>query len=148
MIRKNKRASWILYLPRGLQDQPAWVFIGTLVCFSGLSYLLGFSQSTTLNRVLDPDLLRIWGGFELFAGALVVYSTIRSSRPLERLALRFLSLGFLVYVGWILTAAPLNRAMVTTVTCISLVGLTEIRVAVLKASLKPLPIVVEREHTS
>lgn len=149
MIRKKiKRGSWVMYLPRGLRDQPAWVFIGTLTFLSGLLYVFGFAQSTTLNQVLDADLLRVWGGFEVVAGGLVVYSTVMASRPLERLALRFLSLGLLVYVGWVLTAAPINRAMVTTVTCISLVGLAEIRVAVLKASLKPLPVVVEREQSS
>lgn len=135
-------------LPRGLRDQPAWVFVGTISAFTGLSYLLGFAQSTAINRVLDPNLLRVWGGFLLFTGTLVVYSTVGATRALERLSLRFLSVGYLVYLGWVLTAAPLNRAMVTTVACVSLIGLAEIRVAVLKAAMKPLPLVVESERTS
>jgi hypothetical protein len=142
---RAKGKSWVMRLPRGLREQPAWVFIGTISSVTGLSYLLGFAQSTAINRVLDPNFLRVWGGFLLFAGSLVVYATIWANRALERLSLRFLSVGYLVYLGWVLTAAPVNRAMVTTVACVSLIGLAEIRVAVLKAAMKPLPIVVECE---
>lgn len=104
--------------------------------------MLGFAQSNTIAKVLDLIWLQLWGGFMFLAGALVVFATIRMNKPLERLSLRFISLGFLVYMGWILAAAPLNRAMVTVVTCISLVGLAEIRVAVLKVAMKPLPVVL------
>lgn len=131
-------------LPRGLREQPAWVFIGTLSAVTGLTYLLGISQSA-VSRILDEGWLRGWGGFLFLAGVLVVISTIMGNRPLERLSLRFLSLGFLVYLGWILTAVPPTRAMFTSVTCLSLVGLAEIRVAVLKVAMRPLPVFVDRE---
>lgn len=142
-----KSASWVMRLPRGLREQPGWVFIGTISAVTGLSYLLGFAQSTAINRVLDPNFLKAWGGFLFFTGSLVVYATIMASRALERLALRFLSVGYLVYLGWVLTAAPISRAMVTTVACVSLIGLAEVRAAVLKAAMKPIPIVVECEPT-
>lgn len=142
---KPKRKSWVMQLPGGLREQPAWVFIGTLAAVTGLSYLLGVAQSTTISKILSSDWLRVWGGFLCLSGALVVIATVTTNRALERLALRFLSLGFLVYLGWVLTAAPLSRAMVSTVTCLSLIGLAEIRVAVLKVAMRPLPIVVECE---
>src|SRR4051812_1817766 len=145
MKSKQVRASWVTRLPRGLQEQPAWVFVGSLSTVTGLSYLLGFAQSTAINKVLDPNLLRVWGLFLCIAGGLVISSTIKANRALERLSLRLLSVGYLVYMGWVLTAAPINRAMVTTVACISLVGMAEVRVAVLKAALRPLRFVVERE---
>lgn len=132
-------------LPRGLREQPAWVFVGTLTIATGLSYLTGLASSSSIVRVMDPMWLKVWGGFELLSGVLVLFSTIKGDRALERLSLRFLSLGFLMYLAWVLTAVPLSRAMVTTVSCISLAGLAEIRIAVLKVVLRPAPILVERK---
>lgn len=127
-------------LPRGLRDQPAWVFIGTMCALAGASYLLGIAESTSITRILDPAVLKVWGGFLFLSGSLVIVSTWLANMPLERLSLRFLSLGLLVYAGWILAVLPLTRAAMTVALCGSLVALAEIRVAVLKALLKPLPL--------
>jgi hypothetical protein len=127
-------------LTPGLRDQPAWIFIGTLVALAGLSYLLGIAESTNITRVLDERWLRVWGGFLFVSGGLVVGSTLATNKALERMSLRFLSLGLLVYMGWILTAVPFSRATITVTMCVSLIGLSEIRVAVLKTLLKPLPV--------
>lgn len=139
------RKSWVMKLPRGLREQPAWVWIGTLTAITGLSYLFGVASSATVSQVLAEGWLRGWGGFLFIAGSMVVFSTIIANRALEKLSLRFLSLGFLVYLAWVLTVIPPTRAMVTVVSCISLVGLAEIRVAVLKVVLRPLPVFLERE---
>lgn len=127
-------------LPLGLREQAAWVFIGVLSALAGLSYLLGIAESTSITRVLDPTWLRAWGGFQLIAGVLIAGSTLASNKPLERLSLRFLSLGIFVYIGWILTTVPLSRAAFTVSICLAFVGLAEIRVAVLRAVLTPLPV--------
>lgn len=129
----------MMRLPQGLRDQPAQVYLGTLAAIAGLSYLLGIAESTTITRVLDAGWLRIWGGFLFVSGALVIWSTWTSTKALERMSLRFLSLGLLVYMGWILAAVPLARATLTVATIMALVGYTEIRVAVIKALLRPLP---------
>lgn len=133
-------------LPRGLREQPAWVFIGTLTAATGLSYLLGVANSATVSKVLEHGWLRAWGGFLLVAGVLVVISTVTTNRPLERMSLRFLSIGYLMYLFWVLTVIPPTRAMVTVVACISLAGLAEIRVAVIKVILKPVPLYAPREE--
>ncbi len=135
----NARRSWVFRLPEGLREQPGWILIGGLCFLAGLSYLLGIAESTAITRVLSPAWLRVWGGFLGLAGVLVITSTLACNKPLERLSLRLLSLGLMVYAGWILTAVPLSRATMTVVLCISFVGLAEIRVAVLKALFKPLP---------
>jgi hypothetical protein len=126
-------------LPGGLREQPAWIFIGTLCMLAGLSYLVGIAESSTIMRVLDEVWLRIWGGYLFVSGALVVGSVWTLNRALERMALRFLSLGFLIYMGWILAVVPPSRAMLTVMMIIALVGLSEIRVAMLTMALRPLP---------
>lgn len=134
---KVSRKSWVMKLPHGIREQPGWIFIGTMCFLAGLSYLFGVSESA-ITRELDEEWLRGWGGFLSLAGLLVVISTGTSNRPLERLSLRFLSLGVLVYTGWILATVPLQRVTFVAFMGIALIGLSEIRVAVHKAVLKPL----------
>lgn len=137
----GKRASvpWVMRLPGGLREQPAWIYIGTLCMLAGLSYLVGIAESTSITRVLDPVWLRVWGGFLFLSGGLVAGSSWTSSKPLEKMSLRFLSLGLLVYLGWILAVLPPGRAVLTVTLCIALVGLAEIRVAVLTMAMRPMP---------
>lgn len=136
---RHFRGSWVMRLPHGVRDQPGWIFIGFLCAAVGSSYMLGFSQSVTVQNVLGSVGLRIWGGYLLLAGTLVVVSTWNTNKALERLALRLLSLGLMLYTCWLILAVPLNRATLTVSLCVGLVGMAEIRVAVLKAVLKPLP---------
>lgn len=139
------KKSWVERLPRGMREQPAWMLIGALSCLTGLSYLLGFSQSATIMRVLGPEWLRVWGGFLCLAGFMVIISTMTMNRPFEKLSLRFLSIGFMVYMGWVFVAIPPTRAMVTAALCVSIIGLAEIRVAVLKVAMRPLPVITHGE---
>lgn len=140
---KPRRKTWVMRLPRGLREQPAWVFIGTLATLTGLSYLLGISSSANVTKVLAESWLQVWGGFLSFAGILVVIATVKANRPLEKLALRLLSLGFLVYLCWVLVAIPPTRATFTAMICLSLIGMAEIRVAILKVALRPTPLIIE-----
>lgn len=138
VVTKVKHTTWVMKLPRGLREQPGWVFIGTLSFLSGLSYMLGISEST-ITQVINERWLQVWGGFMGLAGVLVVIGTVTVYRPLERLALRFLSLGLLMYMGWILVAVPFEKATIVIGMCISLIALSEIRAAVIKSILRPLP---------
>jgi hypothetical protein len=134
-----KKLPWVMRLPPGLREQPAWILIGVIGVLAGLSYTFGLAESTSITRVLDPVWLKVWGGFLAGSGMLVIAATWMRNRPLERLALRALSLSLLVYAGWILTAIPLSRAVFTISTCAALVCLSEIRVAVLRMAMRPLP---------
>lgn len=126
-------------LPGGLRDQAGWVFIGALAFLAGLSYLLGIAESTSITKVLDPTWLRVWGGFLCLSGGLITWSTAVANKAVERMSLRFLSLGMLVYIGWILLAVPISRAVFATFVNLALIGLAEVRVAVLSAVLRSLP---------
>jgi hypothetical protein len=134
-----KDKAWVTRLPRGLQEQPAWVFIGTLVALAGLSYLLGLSQSSAVAQVLSDNWIRTWGGFLCASGCLVMISTLLANKPLERLSLRLLSLGLFVYMGWVVTAVSWDQATITSAMSIALIGAAEIRVALIKRILRPIP---------
>lgn len=134
----QSRKSWVMRLPRGLREQPAWAYVGILCAVGGLSYMLGVSESTII-QVLDKNWVRAWGGFLFISGMLVVISTVIANRPLEKLSLRFLSLGLWMYMGWVIVAVSFLRATVVIIACTSLIIFSEIRIAVLKILLRPLP---------
>lgn len=119
----------VLKMPRGFREQPGWIFIGTMCALVGLSYLLGISQST-ITAALNPAWLKVWGAGLSLTGATIVYATGMANRPLERLSLRLLAVGLLVYMGWILAVVP-SRATMTVFMCLSLIVTSQIRVAVI-----------------
>lgn len=132
------KVPWVFRLPPGLREQPAWVFIGTLVALVGLSYLLGFSSSS-VTLVISELWLRVWGGVLFVAGTLVLLGTIRANKPLEMMALRIQSVCLLLYTVWVISAVGISRATLTIMLCVILVLLSEIRIAVIKVILRPLP---------
>lgn len=136
---KESSTPWVFRLPRGMWSQPSQIFIGTLVGLGGLGYLLGVAKSNSIAALLDPIVLRVWGGFLFVSGVLLVYSTIRGNLALERMALRFLSSGLLVYMGWVLTAVSAGQGTLTVIMCMCLAGTAEIRSAVIKALMRPIP---------
>lgn len=136
---KAPRKPWVMWLPEGLRDQQGWVFIGFMCTLSGVSHLIGFSEPTTITRVLDPLWLKIWGGVLTASGILIMTSVVRMNRPLEAFALRVLSVSCLVYMGWIVASVGVAKALFLVFLCLVLVVLAEIRVRVIKLLLKPLP---------
>lgn len=132
------RLPWVMRLPRGLREQPAWVFIGLLVGLSGVSYLTGVADSS-VSRAIGETGLRVWGGFLAFSGFSVLWSTLVADPVLEKLALRIMSLSMLVYGGWVVTIIDIRRAVMTLALTLILSGLAEIRVGVLRALLKAAP---------
>lgn len=143
---RRPKIPWVMRLPGGLREQPAWIFIGTLTALVGFSYLVGLAESVSITRIVDQTWVRGWGGFLMLAGTLVVFATWTRNKPLERMSLRLLSLGFLVYMGWLLTVLPWSRAALTVGMCLSLFVLAEIRVAVLTMAMRPLPPMPVREE--
>lgn len=136
--------SWVMRMPRGLREQPAWIYIGALCALAGASYLSGLAESTTITRIMPGLALRIWGGFLLNSGMLLIYSTWTSRTAMERLSLRLLSVGLLVYLGWIWAAVPFGRAVLPSASILSLVGLARIRAAYLRVLINhPAPPVEE-----
>lgn len=132
MGAKKARLPLLMRLPRGLREQPAWVFIGIMVALVGVSYMTGFTESS-ISHAIGHRGLQVWGTFLALSGFGVVYATVAGSPVLEKLALRILSLCMLVYTGWLLTAVDFKRAAMTLVLALILVTLAEIRVAVLRA---------------
>ena len=122
---------WIMRLPAGLRKQPAWIFIGLLIGFAGLSYVGGFTESS-VSRAVGTVGLRVWGAVLTFSGFAVVLATLRAHPALEKLALRTLSICMAVYGGWLTLDAELNRIVMSIVLLLILIVLAEIRVAVLK----------------
>lgn len=133
---KNKaRIPWIMHLPQGLREQPAWVFIGFLIGLVGTTYVTGLTESSISEAVGEAG-LRIWGLFLMFSGYGVVFATIKARPALEKLSLRVLSLCMFVYQGWLLSVVDWRRAAMSFVLVLVLISLAEIRVAVLKTLLQ------------
>lgn len=135
MDKHKARIPWIMRLPPGLREQPAWVFIGFLIGIVGLTYVTGVSDSSVARAVGDAG-LRVWGCFLAFSGFGVVYATIAAKPALEKLTLRVLSLCMFVYQGWLLAVVDWRRAAMSCVLVLILISLAEVRVAVLKTLLR------------
>lgn len=136
----NARTPWVFRLPRGLREQPGWVFLGGMCALAGLSYVLGIAESNAVTDLLNSAALRVWGGFLCLTGTLVVCSTIASNKALEVLSLRFLSVGLLMYLGWIAVAVPIHRAVMTLILGVGFSIMAEVRIAVLRTLFRvPVP---------
>lgn len=129
--RHRPRTPWILRLPAGLRHQPAWVWIGLLIGLAGVSYVVGFTQSSVTDEV-DRVTVRIWGAFLALGGFGVTYATLSARAALEKLALRVMSACLAVYIGWLLVVVDFRRAVFGFALVVSLIGLAEVRIAVLK----------------
>lgn len=123
--------SWVLRLPRGLREEPGWVFIGILVALGGIGFLTGTSTSV-VTEAIGPTGLKVWGGFLMLTGIFVVWATVRHVPAHEKLSLRLLSLCMLGYIGWLVTVVPIKQAAMSILLAAILVGLSEIRVGFLK----------------
>jgi hypothetical protein len=135
MGNNKARIPWIMRLPQGLREQPAWVFIGLLIGSIGVTYVTGVADSS-ITRAVGEAGLRVWGSFLVFSGFGVVYATVRAKPALEKLTLRILSLCMFVYQGWLLTVVDWRRALMSCVLVLILISLAEVRVAVLKTLLR------------
>lgn len=122
-------------LPRGLREQPAWVFIGSLLFLVGLGYLTGFTHSMIAEAIGQAG-LRVWGGILSLSGGLLIAATVLARPAMEKLALRCMSLTLLAYAGYLLTVATYERAAMTVVLAVLLIGLAEFRVMTLKALIR------------
>jgi len=138
----RSRKSWVMLLPSGLRERPEGFFIGSLCAISGALYLLGIAESTAITRVLDHTWLRIWGGGLALSGILIIVSLAKNNKPLEAFGQRCLSLSLIVYIAWAIIAVGIYRSTLTVAICLMMVGMSEIRVGVIKTLLKPLPITV------
>lgn len=135
MRKRRPRRPWVMRLPVGLRDQPAWVFIGLLIGLVGLSYVSGLTESN-ISRAVGITGLRVWGAFLMFSGFGVVWATITGSPALEKFTLRILSLCMFVYSGWLMAVVDWRRAAMTVLLASILIVLAEIRVSVLSALLR------------
>jgi hypothetical protein len=122
---------WIMRLPRGLREQPAWVFIGILVTLGGLGFVTGLTESS-VSEAIGPTGLRVWGAVLLLSGLGVLTATLSARPALEKLALRALSVSMAVYAGYLFVVIDWQRLAMSVILCGVLIGLSEIRIATLK----------------
>lgn len=132
---RHVRKPWIMRVPPGVREQPAWIFIGLLIAVAGLGYVLGTTTSI-ITEAIGSRGIRIWGGTLMVSGVLVVLATATARVALEKFALRILATNMFAYAGWVLIVVPLNRVGTTVVLCGALVALAEFRVRHLTALIK------------
>ncbi len=130
-VAKRRRKPWILRLPQGIRNNPAWIFIGGLFAISGLSLMFGLAEPTTISRALPPFFLNVWGGCITAGGLTLVWATVRIDFLLEKFILRVLSVLIILYGGWAIAVVGLSRAAVTSVLILMLSVIFEIRLAVI-----------------
>lgn len=124
---KRRKPPLIMRLPRGLREQPAWVFIGALIFLSGLSYLTGFTESV-ISEAIGEVGLKVWGGVLALTGAALIAATVYARPALEKLSLRAMTCSLMAYTGYLLTVSSFKRAAMTVVLAVLLSGLAEFRV--------------------
>lgn len=122
----------IMRMPRGLREQPAWVFIGVLFIFSGLTFAAGIAESMVAKAIGNVG-LRIWGTVLTLAGVLLVAAVLKAKPALEKLALRTMTCTLMAYAGYLLLVAPFTRTVLQVVLVLILCGTAELRVIHLKA---------------
>lgn len=123
--------AWVTKLPKGLREQPGWVFIGVLVALTGVSFLTGLSTSV-VTQAIGHTGLRLWGSFLALSGLLTAIASWRGKPSLEKMALRWLAFSVLAYVLWLVTVVPIERSLMSFMLGIILAVMAEIRVAFIK----------------
>ncbi len=123
--------SWVMRLPRGLREQPGWVFIGIMIALAGFSYATGFASSA-IQLSIGGLGLQLWGSFLMFTGTLVSYSAWVGKPVLEKMALRWLAFALLAYCSWLALQVPLSLGVMAYTMSFILTVLAEIRVGCLK----------------
>jgi hypothetical protein len=124
-------------VPIGIQLGGGWLFVGILTSLTGLGFLTGITESTSITRVLNHEWLQVWGGVLLVAGILLCVAISLSKAALEKLALNLMCVALLVYGGWISSAVPIDKTGITLILIIGFVTLAQVRVAVIRKLLKP-----------
>lgn len=130
-MRHARKPPLLYRAPRGLREQPAWVFIGALIFLVGFSYLTGFTDSVITIAIGETG-LKIWGGLLALSGLSVTTATISGRPAFEKFSLRVMTCTLLMYAGYLLTVVSVRDAAMTTVLTVLLCGLSELRVWHLK----------------
>ena len=123
-----KKRSLLTHLPLGLREQSGWAFIGGMITLVGLSYATGVATSA-IEQAIGSTGLKFWGLSLTFTGTFLTVATVRRKKSLEKLSLRLLSLNTLLYGAWLLTVAPIDRALFTLLLAVILGIACELRVA-------------------
>lgn len=126
-------------VPVGVQLNGGWLLVGTIMFMSGLGFASGVTESTTITKLMGDTAIHVWGGVLMTSGALLGVAIWFSRVALEKLALNLMSIALSVYGAWLAAAVPFSRTGLTITLLIIFVGLAQIRVAVLRRLLRPLP---------
>lgn len=139
--------SWVMRLPKGLREQPAWVFIGFMVALVGLGFATGLATSAVYLSIGGIG-LKFWGGFLTLTGTLTMYATVRAKPALEKMSLRWLAFALLAYTLWLSMNIPITVGAMTYMLATVLIGMAEIRVGHLKILLKVIDTEMKQEGDS
>lgn len=147
---------WIFYLPRGIQANPAGVFIGMMLAIVGLAGFLGLAEPTTITKALPFWFYTAWAFSLIPMGIGLVIGVIKRDQLWERFTSRSLSILIGVYALWALSAVGPGRAAVTLAFAMILMFVLEVRIGVINVLINPLqymkhidiklPVELEREE--
>lgn len=100
--------------PGGLHPYVIWLPLA--LAFIGLPLVIGGAQPGSIAALLNPILVKFWGGFFLVGGPLTVVGLYWRNRAtgmiIEQVGSVAVAAGALLYAGALLTVIPLSSSIV------------------------------------
>lgn len=131
------KTPWILRLPANVRNNPAWIAIGAIFLITGVSFLAGFSDPSSISSKLPGGALNVWGALLASSGCSLIWATLRLNLLLERFTLRTLTWLCIGYAGWAVSAVGVSRATGVCLLSAALSSVFIVRAAVINLILDP-----------
>jgi hypothetical protein len=132
---------WLRYIPEGPRSQPVTIPLATLCFMSGVSAAAGVVKASDPVQSIMPEyFVRGWGVVLCIATLAWVWGVVKNDMPSEKVGLRLFALSLVSYVVAIFASSGRHitlGALVIGILCLWFVVWAEVRVAVIKAFIKP-----------
>lgn len=132
---------WLHYIPEGPRSQPVTIPLATICFISGLSAAFGVVKpGDSVQSIMPEYFVRTWGVVLCIATLAWVWGIIKNDMPSEKLGLRLFAFSLVSYVVAIFASLGTHLttgAIVSGILCLWFVVWAEVRVAVIKAFIKP-----------
>lgn len=95
--------------PRALLEEPFEIFLALLCLLAGIPLLLGAPEPESLNRLLAPAVVKLWGIMLVIGSGAVLVGLVPRMRWVQIKGLQLLGLAALVYAIAVLALGTRGR---------------------------------------